>query len=183
MFVAIERLPTFEAFLLAVMLAGAMQMLLAATRAGVLGEFIPSSVVTGMLAAIGLILILKQLPHAFGYDGDYEGDFAFFQSDGRNTFSALWHAISTNVSWGAVIIAGRSARLPVLVGRDTSPRTARSSSCPARWSWWCSGSRRTLFFGAAAPDAGDRSQASGERAGGRKFRRLRSGCSAPPTSA
>jgi MFS superfamily sulfate permease-like transporter len=105
-FAAIERLPTFEAFLLAVMLAGAMQMLLAATRSGVLGEFIPSSVVTGMLAAIGLILILKQLPHAFGYDGDYEGDFAFLQQDGRNTFSAVWHAVSTSISWGAVVIAG-----------------------------------------------------------------------------
>ncbi len=104
-FAAIERLPTFEAFLLAVMLAGLLQMVLAATRSGVLGEFVPSSVVTGMLAAIGLILILKQVPHAFGYDGDYEGDFAFFQADGRNTFSALWHAVSTNVSWGAVIVA------------------------------------------------------------------------------
>lgn len=104
-FAAIERLPTFEAFLLAVMLAGAIQMLLAATRSGILGEFVPSSVVTGMLAAIGLILIMKQVPHAFGYDGDYEGDFAFFQQDGRNTFSAMWHAVSSSVSWGAVIVA------------------------------------------------------------------------------
>ena len=104
-FAAIERLPTFEAFLLAVMLAGALQMLLAATRSGVLAEFVPSSVVTGMLAAIGLILILKQVPHAFGYDGDYEGDFAFFQQDGSNTFSALWRAVSTSISWGAVIVA------------------------------------------------------------------------------
>ena len=104
-FAAIERLPTFEAFLLAVALAGLIQMLLAATRSGALAEFVPSSVVTGMLAAIGLILILKQVPHAFGYDGDYEGDFAFMQADGRNTFSALWHAISTAISWGAVIVA------------------------------------------------------------------------------
>ena len=104
-FAAIERLPSFEAFLLAVMLAGLFQMAFAATRAGVLGEFVPSSVVTGMLAAIGLILILKQLPHAFGYDGDYEGDFAFSQGDGENTFTALWNSISTSVSWGAVIIA------------------------------------------------------------------------------
>ena len=102
---AIETLPSFEAFLLAVMLAGIMQMLFAATRSGILGEFVPSSVVTGMLAAIGLILILKQLPHAFGYDGDYEGDFAFFQSNGQNTFSALWHAASSSISWGAVLIA------------------------------------------------------------------------------
>ena len=104
-FAAIERLPSFEAFLLAVMLAGVMQMLLAATRSGVLAEFVPSSVVTGMLAAIGLILILKQVPHVFGYHGDYEGDFAFVQADGRNTFSALWHAVTSKVSWGAVVVA------------------------------------------------------------------------------
>lgn len=104
-FAAIERLPSFEAFLLAVMLGGLIQMLLAATRSGALAEFVPSSVVTGMLAAIGLILIMKQVPHAFGYDGDYEGDFAFFQQDGRNTFSAMWHAVSTSISWGAVLVA------------------------------------------------------------------------------
>lgn len=102
---AIQSLPSFEAFLLAVMLAGVMQMLFAVTRSGGLSEFVPSSVVTGMLAAIGLILILKQIPHAFGYDGNYEGDFAFWQGDGRNTFSAVWHSISTAISWGAVIIA------------------------------------------------------------------------------
>lgn len=104
-FAAIETLPSFEAFLLATMLAGAMQMLFAATRAGVLSEFVPSSVVTGMLAAIGLILILKQLPHAVGYDGDYEGDFRFWQGDGSNTFSTIWHAINTNLVVGAVVIA------------------------------------------------------------------------------
>lgn len=105
-FEAIGRLPTFEAFLLAVALGGLIQLLLGLTRSGVLAEFVPSSVITGMLAAIGLILILKQLPHAVGYDADYEGDFYFWQRDGGNTFSTLWNAVNRSVSLGAVLVAG-----------------------------------------------------------------------------
>lgn len=102
---AIESLPSFEAFLLAVTLAGFMQVVLAATRSGVAAEFVPSSVITGMLAAIGLILILKQVPHALGYDGDFEGSFEFFQADGRNTFSAIGEAVRAHLAPGAILIA------------------------------------------------------------------------------
>ena len=105
---AITSLPSFEAFLLAVVLAGVLQLLFAATRGGVIAEFVPGAVITGMLAAIGLILILKQLPHAVGYDGDPEGDFGFFQPDGENTLSALSHMLSTDFLWGAAIIAAVS---------------------------------------------------------------------------
>ncbi|AUW60073.1 hypothetical protein C1T17_04390 [Sphingobium sp. SCG-1] len=104
-FSAIERLPTFEAFLLAVVIAGVMQLAFAFTRAGLLSEFVPSSVITGMLAAIGIILILKQLPHALGYDGSYEGTFDFLQSDGYNTFSAIWYSLNNSFLWGAMLIA------------------------------------------------------------------------------
>ncbi|WBH15691.1 SulP family inorganic anion transporter [Sphingomonas radiodurans] len=104
-FAAIERLPTFEAFLLAVMLGGVIQVALAATRSGIAAEFVPSSVITGMLAAIGLILILKQVPHALGYDGDFEGSFEFWQEDGSNTFTAISTAIRQHLSPGAVLIA------------------------------------------------------------------------------
>jgi len=102
---AIESLPTYEAFLLAVVLSGMLQLALGVTRSGVLAEFVPSSVITGMLAAIGLILVLKQFPHAIGYDGDYEGSFEFFQADGFNTFSAIWHSLSSSVQPGAIVIA------------------------------------------------------------------------------
>jgi MFS superfamily sulfate permease-like transporter len=102
---AIEGLPSYQAFLLAVVIAGAIQLLFGVTRAGVLSEFVPSSVITGMLAAIGLILILKQFPHAIGYDADYEGSFNFFQPDGRNTFSTIWYALSARVEFGAILIA------------------------------------------------------------------------------
>jgi carbonic anhydrase len=102
---AIQSLPSYDAFLLAVCLAGAIQIGFSLTRGGVLAEFVPSSVITGMLAAIGLILILKQLPHAFGYDGDPEGDFSFSQRDGGNTLTAIADLLRNDIVWGAAIIA------------------------------------------------------------------------------
>lgn len=90
---AITKLPSYEAFALAVMLAGAFQVLLGVVRAGVVGDFIPNSVIKGMLAAIGLILILKQFPHLVGYDADFEGDESFLQSDSENTLTELYHAM------------------------------------------------------------------------------------------
>lgn len=105
---AVQTLPTLEAFLLAVVLAGMFQLLLGLTGAGVIGDFIPSSVIKGMLAAIGVILILKQIPHAVGYDKDYEGDFSFNQNDGENTISELWHLFNEHITLGALLIASVS---------------------------------------------------------------------------
>lgn len=105
---AIEAAPSYQAFLLAVCLAGVFQILFSLSRSGVLAEFVPSSVITGMLAAIGLILILKQFPHAIGYDGDYPGDFSFFQTDGGNTLSAIARALREDFVWGAALIAAIS---------------------------------------------------------------------------
>jgi MFS superfamily sulfate permease-like transporter len=102
---AITTLQRYEVFLLAVVIAGVLQLGFALSRAGFLAEFVPSSVITGMLAAIGLILILKQIPHAVGYDADYEGSLEFSQADGQNTFSALFNTLTGAVSIGAVIIA------------------------------------------------------------------------------
>ncbi|MFM2206558.1 MAG: hypothetical protein RL213_533 [Bacteroidota bacterium] len=91
---ALEKLPAFEAFLLAVVIGGVLQFLLGVFRAGVIGDYIPSSVIKGMLAAIGVILILKQFPHLVGYDADYEGDESFFQVGEGNTFSGIFEAAS-----------------------------------------------------------------------------------------
>ena len=102
--VAITDLGGFDNFLLAVVLAGVIQLILGALRAGVIGYYFPSSVIKGMLTGIGIIIILKQIPHFFGYDADPEGDFAFFQVDGENTFSALLSTFE-NVSTGATLIA------------------------------------------------------------------------------
>ena len=100
--VAIQDLG-FESFLLAVSIAGLIQLALGFARAGIIGYYFPSSVIKGMLAAIGLIIILKQIPHALGYDQDYEGDLAFRQEDGYNTFSEIGHAMEL-LTPGAVII-------------------------------------------------------------------------------
>lgn len=92
--VAIGKLGVFEAFLLAVVLGGVIQLILGYLKLGILGDYIPSGVIKGMLAAIGLILILKQLPHLVGYEEDFIGDEAFKQKDGKNTFSELWMAFN-----------------------------------------------------------------------------------------
>jgi MFS superfamily sulfate permease-like transporter len=90
---AIAKLPAYEAFLLAVVIAGIIQVMLGKLNAGVIGDFIPSSVIKGMLAAIGIILIMKQFPHLIGYDADFEGDETFIQTDGENTFSELIRSV------------------------------------------------------------------------------------------
>ena len=101
---AITQLGSYQTFLLAVVIAGAFQVLLGLIKAGTIGNYFPSSVIEGMLAAIGLILILKQLPHALGVDSDFSGDEGFFQQDHENTFSAISAAIG-HFSLAAVVIS------------------------------------------------------------------------------
>lgn len=97
----------FEPFLVAVVLAGLMQVAMGFLGAGTIAYYFPSSVIKGMLASIGIILILKQIPHAIGFDKDYEGDMSFFQPDGENTFTEILLSFDY-LSWGAVIIAAIS---------------------------------------------------------------------------
>ncbi|MBL7942499.1 MAG: SulP family inorganic anion transporter, partial [Flavobacteriales bacterium] len=113
---SIEKLGSFEAFVLAVVVAGLIQLILGFLKAGIIGYYFPSSVIKGMLAAIGIILILKQIPHALGYDRDSEGDFDFAQKDGANTYSEIWFAIQ-DPNWGAVIIAALSLAILILWDR------------------------------------------------------------------
>lgn len=101
---AIKDLGAYEIFLLSVAIAGLLQLTLGFLKAGIIGYYFPSSVIKGMLAAIGLILIFKQIPHALGYDKDSEGDFDFFQVDGENTFSEIVNAMN-HLSIGAIIIS------------------------------------------------------------------------------
>ncbi|MCG8413492.1 MAG: SulP family inorganic anion transporter [Pseudomonadales bacterium] len=102
--VAITNLGGFEVFLVSVVLAGVIQLVLGFLRAGIIGYYFPSSVIKGMLTGIGIIIILKQIPHFFGYDSDPEGDFAFFQVDGQTTFSAILNTFE-NISIGATTVA------------------------------------------------------------------------------
>jgi len=101
---AITTLGGFENFLMAVVIGGVIQLIFGFLKAGVIGYYFPSSVIKGMLTGIGIIIILKQIPHFFGYDSDPEGDFAFFQVDGENTFSEIFIALN-QVNLGATIIA------------------------------------------------------------------------------
>ena len=103
-FTAIGALGGFENFLLAVVLGGVIQILFGVLKAGVIGYYFPSSVIKGMLTGIGIIIILKQIPHFFGYKHSLEGDFAFFHVDGENTFSEIINSINF-ISPGATMIA------------------------------------------------------------------------------
>ena len=109
---AILKLPAYEAFLLAVVLAGVFQVILGYVKAGILGDYVPNAVIKGMLAAIGIILILKQLPHLVGYDKDFVGD-ENFSSGGENTFTSLFNAFNY-FSQGAIIIGGLSLLILII---------------------------------------------------------------------
>lgn len=111
--VAIQDLGAFNIFLVAVILAGVIQVILGFARVGVIAYYFPSSVITGMLAGIGIIIFLKQIPHALGYDPDPEGDMAFNQVDGETTFSEMGSALS-HISLGAVIIVLASLAILLL---------------------------------------------------------------------
>lgn len=99
----IASLGGFEAFLLAVVLSGAMQIGFGLLKGGALANFFPNNVIRGLLAAIGVLLILKQVPHLVGHDTDYDGEMSFFQPDGDNTFSALATAAKMFVPGAAIV--------------------------------------------------------------------------------
>ncbi|MBD2755113.1 SulP family inorganic anion transporter [Spirosoma validum] len=102
---SIAKIGSYEAFLVAVVLAGVIQFILGLIKAGRFSSFFPDSVIKGMLVAIGIVIILKQIPHALGRDNDYEGEFEFQQlADGENTISEIYRAIET-ASPGAVVIS------------------------------------------------------------------------------
>ena len=100
---AIQDLGSFEVFLVAVVLAGILQIIMGIARMGIIAYYFPSSVIHGMLAGIGVLIFFKQIPHALGYDKDPEGDFRFIQVDSENTFSEISRAFS-NISPSVVII-------------------------------------------------------------------------------
>ncbi|MBD79114.1 MAG: hypothetical protein CL840_09360 [Crocinitomicaceae bacterium] len=101
---SIQTLGSYEIFLVAVVLAGLFQIIMGLLKGGIIGYYFPSSVIKGMLTGIGIIIILKQIPHAFGYDKDYEGDLSFNQPDGENTFTELINMLE-HISTGAVIVS------------------------------------------------------------------------------
>src|SRR3970040_1394308 len=115
---AITDFGAFDIFLTALLIAGFIQLSLGFIKAGSISNYFPTNVIEGMLAGIGIIIILKQLPHAFGYDSDFEGDQSFIQSDGNNTLSSLL-GIVDYVQLGAIIITALS--LIILIAWDKVP--------------------------------------------------------------
>lgn len=112
-FTSVAALGSWPAFLLAVVLAGILQLILGFAKAGFIAYFFPSSVIKGMLTGIGLLIILKQIPHALGWDKDAFGDEAFFQADGENTVSTIFKAFDAFTP-GAVLIAAISLAVLIL---------------------------------------------------------------------
>lgn len=103
-FNAIETLGSFGGFLLSVAIAGCLQILLGFLKAGLIGAFFPAAVIKGMLAAIGLILIIKQIPHASGYDASYDGDESYMKETAESSFVDILQAFDA-VSPGAIVVS------------------------------------------------------------------------------
>ncbi|MGZ8947469.1 MAG: SulP family inorganic anion transporter [Methylococcaceae bacterium] len=110
---AITTLGSWPTFLLAVVLAGIIQLIMGFAKAGFIAYFFPSSVIKGMLTGIGLLIILKQIPHALGYDKDTEGDLSYFQTDGETTLSSIVSAFDSFTP-GAILIAVLSIAILML---------------------------------------------------------------------
>lgn len=134
---AIEQLGSFEIFLLAVVISGIFQVILGFLRAGTIGYYFPSSVIKGMLAGIGAIIILKQIPHALGDDKEPEGSLEFVHNDGENTFSEIFHAFedvinpNLNLSWGPVLVTLISFAILLLWQQDVIKKQ--------KWALWIQG--------------------------------------------
>lgn len=109
---AITDLGAFNIFLTAGIIAGVLQLVLGFIKAGTISNYFPTNVIEGMLAGIGVIIILKQIPHAFGYDADFEGDEAFAH-DGQNTFSDIFH-IFDHIQLGSIVIAAVSLAILII---------------------------------------------------------------------
>lgn len=124
---AIATLGSFEAFLLAGFLAGAFQLLLGFLKAGSISNYFPSNVIEGMLAGIGVIIIINQMEHAVGYDVGNEGDESLFRLDGGNPFSDIPDIIS-RFELGAVVITVVS--LLILIIWDKVPALKRLKVLP-----------------------------------------------------
>jgi len=113
---AIETLGNFSAFLLSLVIAGGFQLVLGFLKAGVIGAFFPVSVIKGMLAAIGLILIIKQIPHATGYDVDFEGDESYMEQTAESSMFEMIDALE-GITPGAAVISG--VALLILIAWDS----------------------------------------------------------------
>ncbi len=103
-FNALQSIGSFQGLLLACVIAGILQLAFGFLKAGVIASFFPSAVIKGMLAAIGLILIIKQIPHATGFDTSFEGDEDYMAESAKSSLLELSDAFQA-ISPGAVVIS------------------------------------------------------------------------------
>lgn len=145
----------FEVYLLAVIFCGVVQIVAGFLKAGVIAHYFPSSVIKGMLAGIGMILILKQIPHALGYDQSWEGELSFFQRDGQNTFSEIANAFSA-LSPAAILVTLVS--LAIILGWDhpSLKNTKLVKAFPAPLVVVVFGATLTVSLARLAPDLAPR---------------------------
>ena len=127
--VGIEQLG-LEAYLLAVIVCGVVQVLAGFLRVGIVAHYFPTTVIKGMLAGIGIVLILKQIPHALGYDKSFEGELEFFQRDGHNTFTEIGYSLGA-LSPGAIIVTLTSLVILLLWQHRAFKSTAMAKAIPA----------------------------------------------------
>jgi MFS superfamily sulfate permease-like transporter len=146
-----ESLGTFENFLAAVVVAGAIQFMLGTLKAGVVGYYFPTAVIKGMLAAIGLILILKQIPHALGYDHTQMGLDSFFEANQQNTFTEIIDAFIYN-SPGAILITILSLAILIFYDRPSIKNHKVFGLVPAALLAVISGILVNLLLGVVYPD-------------------------------
>ncbi len=125
---AITAFGDFRVFLLAAFIAGILQIILGFIKAGSISNYFPTNVIEGMLAGIGIIIFLKQIPHAFGLDKDFLGDLSFLQSDGKNTFTEIM-SIFGNINLGSVIVTIVS--LAILISWNKVPFLKNLKLVPA----------------------------------------------------
>jgi MFS superfamily sulfate permease-like transporter len=121
-FTAIEALGSYQGFLTAVVISGILQIAFGMLKFGIIADYVPNSVIKGMLAGIGVMIILKQIPHALGRDTDYVGDFRFLEVGGNDSLSSIAHAVAS-ASMGAVIIF--AAGLAILLVWDKLAKNSR----------------------------------------------------------
>ena len=114
--IGVETVGSYQGFLVAVFIAGLIQVVLGLIKTGTIAYFFPSSVIKGMLAGIGFILIFKQFPHALGYDVEIFGADNFGGGEGENTFTRFFHSLE-HIEWGAFIISAISLSIMIFWGK------------------------------------------------------------------
>ena len=140
----------YETFLVAVMIAGLIQLTLGLAKAGGISSYFPTSVIEGMLVAIGIIIIKKELPHAIGYDLEHEGDFYSYQllKADEGFFGELLHSLNF-AHTGAIIVTVVS--IAIIIAFNKVPALKKIKAIPGALVAVVAGILLNELFKAAMP--------------------------------